>query len=187
MIASAFRLIFVHQRKCAGCSIISAFGLTPDEPDWAFMNDGALSPEYPARPRDHLVVSIVRDPWDRFVSGWKYCRSTRGRSLREVLLKPPAEGHDFRHLTRPQHAILFDQDRPIFDRLMRFETVQADFDRLCDEIGKPRCELPRLNVGRRGPAASYFDEETRRLFVDRYGRDLELFGYSATPSKTVRR
>ena len=50
MICHAYNCIFVHQRKCAGISIIRAFGLDPSIPDWHFMNDGALSAEYTLAP-----------------------------------------------------------------------------------------------------------------------------------------
>lgn len=77
-------------------AVIETFGLLPDNPD------------YPRRPADYFVFSVVRNPWDRFVSGWKYCPGTRSRTVREVLLDLPQEGHDYRHLTRPQVDILFD-------------------------------------------------------------------------------
>jgi hypothetical protein len=56
-----------------------------------------------------------------------------------VLANLPSEGHDYRHLTRPQHTILYDeQGRLVVDYLIRFESLQQDFDRVCDLIGKPR-------------------------------------------------
>src|SRR5439155_3241285 len=72
VICHAYNCIFVHQRKCAGISIIRAFGLDPSIPDWHFMNDGALSAEYTLAPPGYFRFSVVRNPWDRFVSGWKY-------------------------------------------------------------------------------------------------------------------
>ena len=81
MISHRFKRIFIHQRKCAGTSIIRSFGIDPSSSDWHFMNDGVLAPEAVARPDQYLVFSIVRNPWDRFVSGWKYCPSTRDLNL----------------------------------------------------------------------------------------------------------
>jgi hypothetical protein len=43
MISHRYRCIFVHQRKCAGTSIIRAFGLGPEHPDWHVANDGVLA------------------------------------------------------------------------------------------------------------------------------------------------
>lgn len=178
MICHTYKCIFIHQRKCAGTSIIHAFGLDPDNPDWHFMNDGVLSAEYASAPAGYFRFSVVRNPWDRFISGWKYCATTRHKSLRDALTSLPREGHDYRHLTRPQHTILFDENGClIVDYLIRFESLQQDFDQVCDIIGKPRRTLPHYNQGNRTHYFDYFDEDSRRLFQRFFGRDIELFGY----------
>ncbi len=102
------------------------------------MNDGVLSQGYASAPAGYFRFSAIRNPWDRFISGWKYCTTTRHRSLHDVLANLPREGHDYRHLTRPQHAILYDENgRLIVEYIIRFESLQ-DFDRVCDTIRKPR-------------------------------------------------
>lgn len=179
MISHRWRCIFIHQRKCAGSSIISSFGFTTKNPEWHFMNDGILSPEYGDRPRGYLTFAVVRNPWDRFVSGWKYCECSRRLPLLEALQHLPQEGHDYRHLTRPQHATICLPDGTLaVDRLLRFESLQQDFDALCAELGRPARRLPRVNVGQRGAYGDYFDAEAKRLFWPLFGRDAELFGYS---------
>ena len=178
MISRQHECIFIHQRKCAGMAVIETFGLLPDNPDYHFMNDGVLSPDYARRPAGYFVFSVVRNPWDRFVSGWKYCASTRSRTLRDVLLDPPREGHDYRHLTRPQVDILFDaQGRCVADFLMRYESLQTDFDTVCDRLAKSRVALPRTNVGEHLAYQSYFDDECRALFEQRFARDIAAFDY----------
>jgi len=178
MISRQHECIFIHQRKCAGMAVIETFGLLPDNPDYHYMNDGVLSPEYAQRPVGYFVFSVVRNPWDRFVSGWKYCASTRLRTLRDVLLDPPQAGHDYRHLVRSQGDILFDaKGRCVTDFLMRYESLQQDFDTVCDRLAKSRVTLPRVNVGSRLGYRSYFDDECRMLFEQRFARDIEAFDY----------
>jgi len=127
MISTQYECIFIHQRKCAGTAVIMAFGLLPSDPHFHYMNDRVLNAEYTQRPAHYFVFSVVRNPWDRFISGWKYCASTRHRTLRDVLLDPPQTGHDYRHLTRLQADILFDgQNRPAAEFVMRYETIQND-------------------------------------------------------------
>ena len=92
---------FHTREKCAGSSIIHAFDLNPGNPDWTFMNDGVLSAEYTSAPAGYFRFSVIRNPWDRFIFAWKYCASTRHRSLHDVIASLPREGHDYRHLTRP--------------------------------------------------------------------------------------
>ncbi|HYX28054.1 MAG TPA: sulfotransferase family 2 domain-containing protein [Pyrinomonadaceae bacterium] len=177
MISHEHKCIFVHQRKCAGCSIINAFGFDVDDPEWHFMNDGVLSPEYQDAP-NYFKFAVVRNPWDRFVSGWKYLESTRAQSLRQVLTKLPESGKDYRHLTRPQSATLFDgSGRLIVDYLIRFESLQQGFDEVCEVIGKPRRRLPHLNQTARDHYRNYFDDECRELFLRHFARDVEIFGY----------
>ena len=178
MICHTYKCIFIHQLKCAGTSIIRAFDLDLSNPDWHFMNDGVLSPEYKSAPAGYFRFSVIRNPWDRFVSGWKYLASTRQRSLPDVLARLPRKGADYRHLTRPQHTILYDEHgRLIVDYLIRFESLQQDFDRVCDIIGKPRRVLARDNPGDRTHYADYFDDDSRQKFLRHFGRDVELFGY----------
>ena len=147
-------------------------------PDYHYMNEGVLSAEYARRPANYFIFSVVRNPWDRFVSGWKYCASTRLRTLRDVLLDPPKTGHDYRHVTRLQVDILFDaRGRPATNFLMRYESIQQDFDTVCDRLAKARVTLPRINVGSRVGYRSYFNDETRALFEQRFARDIAAFGY----------
>ncbi|MFL6261008.1 MAG: sulfotransferase family 2 domain-containing protein [Thermoanaerobaculia bacterium] len=178
MISHEDNCIFVHQRKCAGSSIMRTLNVAFGTPEWDFMKDGVLSPEYATAPAGYFKFAVVRNPWDRFVSGWKYCKSTRERKLQEVLANLPLEGHDYRHLTRPQHATLFDdRGEIIIDYLIRFEQLQEGFDVACDLIGKPRCSLPQRNRGARGHYRDYFDAESRRSFLRHFAKDVELFGY----------
>jgi hypothetical protein len=178
MICHDTRCIFIHNRKCAGTSIKATFGLHKTNPDRDMYNDGAADPSFAGRPTDYLVFAVVRNPWDRFVSGWAYCESTRGRAIRDVLCNLPTSGHDYRHLTRPQHETLFHADgRPAFDILLRYEHLQDDFDRLRVLLNRPPCTLLRKQVGTHAPYTQYFNEETRALFAQRYAGDIELFNY----------
>jgi hypothetical protein len=93
MISHADRCIFVHQRKSAGTSVKALFPDATGE-DRGRFNDGVLSPGWdPDDPlvRDYFKFTVVRNPWDRFVSGWKYLKSTRGMSLVDVLENLPRE------------------------------------------------------------------------------------------------
>lgn len=178
MICHRHKSIFIHQRKCAGNSIIRAFDIDAENPDWHFMNDGVLSPDFKSAPTDYFIFAVIRNPWDRFISGWKYCATTRDRTLRDVLQNLPSKGHDYRHLTRQQYATLYNSEgRSITDYLIRYESLQQGFDQVSDIIGKPRRKLAHHNRGNRRRYTDYFDEECQQLFIHHYGRDIELFGY----------
>lgn len=183
MIDHEHRCIFIHQRKVAGTSIISSFGFTQNDPGWHKYNDGVLSRDWrdrPAEERRYFVFSAVRNPFDRLISAWRYLKSTRDRPLLDVLLNPPREGHDFRHLTRTQVSLLREQKsrKLITDDLIRYERCQEDFDRVRRRLNLPPFRLPVMNVSNRGPDYRiYFDTQTRALAEEMYMEDLLTFGY----------
>jgi len=174
--------IFVHQRKCAGMAVIAAFGIDKRDPDFHFANDGVLAPEWNDHPElveRCFTFAVVRNPWDRFVSGWGYCRSTRDRPIVDVLRRPPLEGHDYRHVTRGQSETLYRPDGTLaVDRLIRFENLTHEFAEVCETIGLTGAVLRPVNVGRRPPYREVFDDEARRLFEQRFADDIERLGYS---------
>lgn len=88
MISHSGKCIFVHIRKSAGSSIKQFF---PDGD--SRLHDGVLSPDwhkladidYPG----YLRFAVIRNPWERFISGWKYCFSTKNQTVKEVLNNLP--------------------------------------------------------------------------------------------------
>lgn len=184
MISHKYRCIFIHQRKAAGCSIITSFGLHEKDPDWHRFNEGTLSEEWQRRREiapDYLVFAVIRNPWDRFVSGWKYLPATRKKPLLKVLKNLPtaATGHDYRHLTRPQLDTLVDE-RGVFapDYVLRFENLAEDYAKFCEVIGKQDKSLPRLNTTSHQGYADYFDSASIALFNARFRKDVDFLGYN---------
>ncbi len=86
-----YRCIFIHQRKSAGTSVKMLF---PDVQgsDRGLFNEGVLSPDWHRDDtliRSYFKFTVIRNPWDRFVSGWKYCKSTKGQTIHDVLENLP--------------------------------------------------------------------------------------------------
>jgi hypothetical protein len=163
-------------------AVIASFGLTPDDPDFHFANDGVLAPEWTEQAEliaGSFTFAVVRNPWDRFVSGWQYCRSTRDRSVADVLRRPPKSGHDFRHLTRPQCATLYGPDgRLAVDHVIRFEDLDRGFAEVAERVGLSQRTVERVNEGRRPDYREVFDAKARKLFERRFGGDIDRLGYS---------
>ncbi|TGG95239.1 hypothetical protein E4656_02120 [Natronospirillum operosum] len=89
MLSHRHRCIFIHIRKSAGTSIKHLFADASKDFD-----DGVLDPHWPpTQPpvSDYYRFTVVRNPWDRFVSGWKYLTSTRRLSLHDVLRNLPQQ------------------------------------------------------------------------------------------------
>jgi hypothetical protein len=225
MICRDFNCLFVHIPKSAGQSIeqffVDRLGL-----DWdrdreqlllqanddrsrgteklahlsaaEYVGDGYLEQEE----FDRLFkFSFVRNPWARIVSEYRYRNYFHHRSFSDfVLNKLPQPGWDdkYRHVM-PQHDMLHDRDgRLLVDFVGRFESLQADFDTVCERLGIDNPELPHRNPSnkrsrnlkrrfrnvlfRNGEQhtsryTDFYDDETRAAVNHLYQRDIETFGY----------
>jgi len=158
-------------------------GCAQDDPDRHACNDGVLSLAPPWADRQrlfryYLVFTVVRNPWERFISGWRYCASTRDRTVLEVLRDLPREGHDHRHVTRQQTDLICGAGcRFVVDYMIRFEALQAGFDEVCRRSGKHPYRLPHINTTSHRPYADYLCAESRALFARHFARDNALLGY----------
>lgn len=194
------RFIFVHVPKTGGNSIqnlllphsedevvctepyqdgVERFELR--NPAYGFAKHSPLS-EYKAKLPADLYASLfkfacVRNPWERAVSYYfSPHRQVAGYS-REGFIA-------FLQSAPPMTYFLKERaDQPLvevgrnFDRLIRYETLQEDFDAVCENLDLPRRTLPRLNASTRGPVRDYYDDETIDLVRTRFAEDVALFGY----------
>ncbi len=187
MICHTYKCIFIHIPKTAGTTIMNAFdrnwSIYTNNKNDAFLNKSIFSPkeewiEYALCYKDYVTFSVIRNPWDRFISGWKYCDSTKNRSLLDVLQHLPTHGHDYEHITRLQYDRIYYKNVQIQNFLLRFENLQQDFDILCEKIGKPKKKLNHLNKTNRYEYDYYFDTEVKlNLFHDHFKEDIESFNY----------
>jgi hypothetical protein len=119
-------------------------------------------------------------------------------------LPPPGFTDAYCHLV-PQHEFIYDGGgRLLADFVGRYESLQADFDVVCERLGIPRTPLPHENRSLDPPRiqslkdvkkrirrwlwklrpknvhphyTQYYDDESRAYVAEMYRKDIDLFGY----------
>lgn len=131
---------------------------------------------------EYLKFAFVRNPFDRFISYCAFMSRKNGQFesnpqafMRFIIRDRPPLQH---LLFRPQFEMLCDAEgRLAMDRIGHVETMQADYESICAQIGIPSQVLEQVNASQHRHFAEYYDDELRELVATMYARDLELFGY----------
>ncbi len=229
MICREFSCLFVHVPKTAGQSIEQFFldrlGLNRETGRDQLLLGNNGDPDKGTEKLSHLSAreytdcgyvspdefdrlfkfSFVRNPWERIVSEYRYRNYFHHRSFKDFLLHrlpKPGWADKYRHIM-PQYDMLHDADgKLLVDFVGRFETLQADFDRVCAQLGIQKSRLPHRNpsdkksrnLKRRIRNCLYFngenskqhyvefyDAETIAIVRRMYHKDIEAFGYPEQP------
>jgi hypothetical protein len=195
----AFRragLIFVHVPKAAGISIsLAVYGRT-----FPHRTAADLKASFPFLFPSLPSFAVVRDPWQRCASAWRFAVGGGGKGPFAI---PILEAHRYRtpcfssferfveewlpdrdlaaedHVFQPQCRFVADaRGRLLVTTLGRVERLGELEAELSDRLGR-KIVFPRLNAS--GEKIDYRSLYTPRL-VDIVGRayaiDIELFGYS---------
>jgi hypothetical protein len=175
MISHRHKCIFIHVPKCGGTSIeahlrehAAGLGHLPEPGlDLKLRREGLA--EILNRHPDYFAFTIVRNPFDRFVSTWKHSLRGSGpyhtRPVRDLTLADYArialEGRveeqslfDRYHLLPQVAFIPSESHRTLFgvpllpavtcDFIGRFERLDADFREICRKLKMTEHVLPRL-------------------------------------------
>lgn len=219
-----YNCVFVHVPKTAGKSIESYFldllGLSWEQRAPLLLrpnNNPARGPERLA----HLTAaeyvelnylteeqfasayrfSFVRNPWSRLVSEYRYRQHYRRFSFSEFVshhLPPVGMSDAYRHIM-PQCDYLYAANGELLvDFVGRFENLEADFSKVCEQLELEPRPLARVNhtVGlgarlrerlrewaglsrepRHAHYTDYYDAATRDKVSQLYARDIDAFGY----------
>jgi hypothetical protein len=150
---------------------------------------------------ESFKFSFVRNPFTRILSEYRYRNYFSHRSFKDfVLNKLPKPGWDdkYRHVM-PQYDMLYDRDgRLLVDFVGRFESLQQDFDQVCERLGITDSTLPHMNKSDKKSRdlkrkvrnlvymngendyrglADFYDDETRAAVANYYRADIEAFDY----------
>ena len=205
MLSHEFRTIVVHVPKTGGQSVETVFlrklGLSWEERARLLLRpnrDPALGPprlahlyasEYVAlgyvSPQDfarYFKFSIVRNPWARAVSQFKFAYQRANMPFAEFVDAVVAGGGRLatqRHADT-QHRYLYDGDGVcLVDRILRFETLAGDFGEVSQRIFGESLPLDRTNVSPdRTDYRRFHTPALADMIGGKYRVDVETFGYS---------
>jgi len=127
--------------------------------------------------------AFVRNPWDWHVSMYHYATQSKAHPRHEEVKAIGGFENYIRWRCDEgislQSAYVFDSTgKKIVDEVGRFETLGADFERICAGMGID-ARLPHKNASKRKKDwRSYYNDETHDLIKTTYAKDIEAFGYT---------
>ena len=191
MISRKHKFIFIEIPKTATTSIREAIRPFSDpikgEPKIVLWKDALRerhytynehAVKYPEECKNFFKFTFVRNPWCRMASFYIFQKNSNflalpslsaTASFKDLLLA----SEDYIELTQYDYVNGFDDNSFIG----RFESLQQDFDIICDKIGISRQQLPHSNKTEHKYYAEYYDDEAREIVAEKYAKDIEYFGY----------
>jgi hypothetical protein len=195
MISEAHRAIFIHIPKCAGISVrtvLSRWGFSPPRLNEHVedIRSGFYKHGTAERLRRHgdralwessFKFCVCRNPYDRLVSGWTFCRANQNLNVDFPYFVRYMRTFDafsiVWHCLLPQRQHIVIDDIPVVDAVCRFETLDRDFEAIADRLNVTRPTLPHRNRSRHRPYRQYYTKELQDIVFERFKVDFEYFGY----------
>jgi hypothetical protein len=144
-----------------------------------------------------FTFSFVRNPWDRFVSWWMFILQNKKHDRRRscnpfacyvmkhastfeefLLCNPRLAGRSADMWLNQIDYISYDSGGIAVNFVGRFETLQEDFEKLCELIGAEKKKLEHVNGTEHKHYTEYYTPSLRDLVAEKYARDIEEWGYA---------
>lgn len=198
------KTIIFHTPKCGGKALREAFSSIVADGvfwDWRWLHaagewvDQAHVPLHMLRQtkiwdeiRDYTLISVVRDPWPRFVSSLKeHMKQHRKRDALQVLdeLDEVRIAHDPRYIHFiPQNRFTHLGNKRCVDFIVRAESLAEDLRAvgiICGmkkEFFRAVDNLPSMPISPIKNEAVDVEQKMQSLLMRFYRRDYALFGYT---------
>jgi hypothetical protein len=138
----------------------------------------------------YFKFSIVRNPWDKAVSQFRYM--AKRDDLREYLGMKPNDCFKryLELISKKTHVqwepqvrfVLDDAGNSMVDYIGRFESFTESVGTVMNRIGLDVSKIPHANKSRRSATQDEYDSESREIVGTLYAEDVKAFGYdSARP------
>ena len=186
MISDIYKFIFLHIPKTGGTSIekyIKPYCFRVGHHHLpAKRMEKRLGPQ---KFNQYFKFTFVRNPWDKYVSEYKWYTNKKFRwpRKREKKFYRKMTFKEFLKKFDPDdapHAFSYSQmigDFKNFDFIGRFESIEEDFREICHSTGMPKCRLKHEHQIKGPHYTEYYDDEAKQIVAEKYARDIEYFGY----------
>jgi hypothetical protein len=202
MINHRYKFIFVHINKCAGQSVRRALP-RGTRGHHTIMHYLALCEREGRDPSEYFKFTIVRNPWDKVVSFYHYHQRRKwdifpwttanepdfnafirklfiddeGALAHEIFRGRSGDSTHHLRLSNSLDWVSGPDGKILVDFIGRVESLQADFNEVCDRIGIKRRQLPHANRSSHKPYWEYYDDVSREIVAGRFRRDIDYFDY----------
>lgn len=204
MIRHDLRILFVHINKTGGSSIVRALNMlqvhlsvdlifsnsikSDDQFSiWQGWKNGKRRTTYNWEKlvnikkywNDYQTFTVVRNPWDRVVSDFFYCKKEKyvpeNSSFRDEVIYNKDNKDRWKS---PCYDWLTLNGKLAVDNILRFENLKSDFEKMCHKLDLPNdINLPHLNKTHHRHYTEYYDDELRDIVAKKYKNDIKHFGY----------
>lgn len=124
--------------------------------------------------RDGYIITTVRNHWDWFASFFNHNKACT--DFRQFVRSTINESG---HIKRDGNTCrLFWKYAPHATHLLRYETLQDDLNRVCEEIGFPQIQLNQVGDAKPQDYREYYNRSTRNLVYRKFRDEMENFGYA---------
>jgi chondroitin 4-sulfotransferase 11 len=213
MICHDNKCIFIHIPKTAGTSIEHSFGKitmkgseVKKHPTTKHHTLQDYNLNYSDQFNDYFKFTVVRNPWEREYSLWRFMTQVRQKKVRinkifnffkkgkekgvshtfkdylrnlekDIDFYIKESGFQYKNLFRDQYEFINIENSIELDKIIRYERLQMGYDEVCERLDRYSRPLPKIYYSGKTTHAEDFDQESIDLVAKLRKRDIDFLGY----------